>query len=250
VKPGDPRGATPALYYVQTVALEPCPADATGMVFNYYAQGARPAQTMDFDLGTIGGNGTGVMDAPNGRNIYVLTQGGFGKVTVQSNTVHGTLMVEGDASSTCTGPNRDMALKNNGTLTTKQTNSTAGQPVYGYPLALLIYDPTQAAPTANPLAPQNTCADMGSSNTLINGMVYSGGHVEFNPISLNGTIVAFETQTQGGNNAVLTYNSTYGNAAPPPGFSGGSGSGVVIIRKSFITCASYSADTGGPTVCN
>jgi hypothetical protein len=122
--------------------------------------------------------------------------------------------------------------------------------VYGYPLALLIYDPTQAAPTANPLAPQNTCADMGSSNTLVNGMVYSGGHVVFNPISLNGTVVAFEIQTQGGNNALLTYNSTYGLAAPPPGFTGASAGGVVIIRKSFITCTSYNADSGGPTACN
>jgi Tfp pilus assembly protein PilX len=255
VRLGDPRAVTFPLLY----AVAPCPADATGMVFNYYANGAalpvpRPDQMMDLDLGTVGGNGAGVMDAPNGRNIYVLTgfprAGTLGTVEVQSATIYGTLMVEGNHDPACSGPNRDMKLKNNGTLTTKQTNSTNGQPVYGYPLALLIYDPTQAAPTANPLAPQDTCADMGSSNTLVNGMVYSGGHVEFNPISLNGTIVAFEIQTQGGNNALLTYNSTYGLSVPPPGFTGASAGGVVIIRKSFITCTSYNADSGGPTACN
>ena len=117
-------------------------------------------------------------------------------------------------------------------------------------MTLLIYDPQLLAPTAaNPYAPQPTCADMGSSNTLENGIVYSGGHLEFNPIIMDGSVVAFEIQTQAGTNATYNYNPTYGNAAPPPGFPVGSGNTVVLVRKSFLVCVDYAADTGGGSPC-
>jgi Tfp pilus assembly protein PilX len=216
----------------------PCPAGATGMVF-----------FGDTSFGNVGAAG-------NGRNAYVMRTpapghtGTGGQVTIQSATFSGTLVVEGDGSANCNGPNRDMKLKNNGTMTTTQQNTTNGVAVYGYPLTLLIYDPQLPVPTAaNPYAPQNTCADMGSSNTLVNGIVYSGGHIEFNPISVNGTVLGFELQTQGGAGATYNYNPTYGDAAPPPGFPIGNGNTVVLVRKSFLVCVDYAADTGGGSPC-
>ena len=38
-------------------------------------------------------------------------------------------------------------------------------------------------------------------------------------------------------------------SAPPPGFPEGSGNTVVLVRKSFIVCADYAADTGGGSPC-
>jgi hypothetical protein len=211
----------------------PCPAGATGMVFN--AVGATTHQ--DWSFNNVGSS------ASDGRNAYVM-QGSVntGAVTIQSATsatFYGTLVVEGDGNPGCNGPNLDMSLMNNGRMTTA-TN------VYGYPLALLIYDPQQAPPTANPHFPQNTCADMGSSNTFFDGIVYSGGEVQFNPITANGGVVAFSIQTQGSAN--YTYDPDYGNAAPPPGFGGaGGGNVVVLIRKSFVVCGNY--DTGSTLQC-
>jgi hypothetical protein len=243
VKSGDSRATTDPTNY-KDVSLQPggvC-GTATGMVF-----------TGDKSFGTVGSSAT------DGRNAYVLRgPGNTGQVTIQSATFYGSLVVEGDGSASCTGSNRDMKLKNNGTMTTATTNSTnltngttgSARTVYGYPLTLLIYDPQLPAPTAaNPYAPQNTCADMGSSNTLVNGLVYSGGHVEFNPISVNGGVVAYEIQTQGGAGATYSYNPTYGQATPPPGFPVGSGNTVVLVRKSFLVCVDYAADTAGGSAC-
>ncbi len=236
---------------------------AVGMVFNFAgATGGRrnPAFT---NVGTCP-TPPCPPNAGGGRNIYVLggtTGGGDGVASIQSATVRGTLVVEGNGSTSsnwCTGPNRDVALLNKGTLTTEERHlqltalpDYGAHRVYGYPLALVVYDPTLPYPTVSPTyAPQPTCADMGSSNTLVNGMVYSGGHVQFNPISVNGSVVGFELQTQGGANAVMNYNLTYGNAAPPPGFPAGSGNQVIVIRKSFIVCATYNDESGGATACN
>ena len=72
--------------------------------------------------------------------------------------------------------------------------------------------------------------------------------MEFNPISVDGGVVAFEIQTQGGASR-YGYNPTYGNAAPPPGFPVGSGNTVVLVRKSFLVCVDYAADTGGGSPC-
>jgi hypothetical protein len=120
---------------------------------------------------------------------------------------------------------------------------------YGFPLAALIYNPDLPPPTVTPTyAPQGTYADMGSSNTEIHGMVYSGGHVEFNPLSFDGTVVAFEIQTQG--SASYVYNPWYGNNTPPPGFPIGGSGQVVIIRKSFVVCVNYNNDSGAATGCN
>jgi hypothetical protein len=120
---------------------------------------------------------------------------------------------------------------------------------YGYPMTAIIYNPEAPVPTVAPTyAPQNHYADFGSANTEIHGMIYSGGHVQFNPLQVDGTIVAFEIQTQGSANYV--YSPWYGSHTPPPGFPFGSGNEVVIIRKSFVVCANWKDDTSGPSACN
>jgi hypothetical protein len=175
--------------------------------------------------------------------MYVMRPGTF---TIQSRDLHGIVVVEGDGSAGCAG-SRDVWHKNGSRIWTA-TN------LYGYPLAYLVFDPVEAIadapePTANPLNPQETCADMGSaSGTEIHGIVYSGGNVEFNPIIIDGGVVAFQIQTQS-TSASYGYNGTYGNAAPPPGFPVSSGNTVVLVRKSFLVCVDYAADTGGGSPC-
>jgi len=126
--------------------------------------------------------------------------------------------------------------------------------VYGYPLAYLVFDPVEAVadapePTANPLDPQETCAHVGGApGTAVHGVVYSGGNVEFNEVVLDGGVVAFQIQTEGGS-ASFGYNPTYGQAAPPPGFLAGVGSTVVLVRKSLTVCVNYAADSGGGSSC-
>jgi hypothetical protein len=179
----------------------------------------------------------------NGILVYVMRPGDF---TIQSRDLHGTVVVEGNGSAGCAG-GQDVSHKNGSRIWTESN-------VYGYPLAYLVFDPVEALidapePTANPLNPQETCADKGGvSGTEIHGIVYSGGNVEFNTILVDGGVVAFQIQTQGGASN-YTYNPSYGNAAPPPGFPDGAGNTVVLVRKSFIVCVNYAADTGGGSPC-
>jgi hypothetical protein len=181
--------------------------------------------------------------AGNGILVYVMRSFTF---VIQSRDLHGTVVVEGDGLSGC-GGNRDVWHRNGSRVWTA-TN------VYGYPLSYLIFDPVDAVnlapqPTANPLNPQGTCADLGSAGgTEIHGLVYSGGHVQFNPMFVDGGVVAFEIQTQS-TASVYAYNPTYGNATPPPGFPEESANTVILVRKSFIVCSNYAADTGGGTAC-
>jgi hypothetical protein len=181
--------------------------------------------------------------AANGIIVYVMRPGDF---TIQSNDLHGIVVVEGNGSSGC-GGSRDIWHKNGSRIWTESN-------VYGYPLAYLLFDPVDALslapqPTANPLNPQGVCADVGGvSGTEIHGIVYSGGHVEFNPVVVDGGVVAFEIQTQSTSSS-YSYNGTYGNAAPPAGFPEATGNTVVLVRKSFIVCADYAADTTGGTAC-
>ncbi len=180
----------------------------------------------------------------NGILAYVMRPGDF---TIQGRDLHGAVVIEGNGNAGCSGGNRDLQHRNGARIWTA-TN------VYGYPLAYLVFDPVAAVnnapqPTANPLNQQNTCADMGSaSGTEIHGIVYSGGNVEFNPIIVDGGVVGFQIQTQGSSSS-YSYNPTYGNATPPPGFPEGSGNTVVLVRKSFIVCVNYAADTGGGSPC-
>jgi hypothetical protein len=54
-------------------------------------------------------------------------------------------------------------------------------------------------------------------------------------------VVAYDAETQG--SATYEYNSTFGGAAPPPGFSPTAGVSIAILRKSFVTCTNYSVNS-------
>jgi hypothetical protein len=176
--------------------------------------------------------------------VYVMRPGNF---RIQSRDLRGIVVVEGLGDSPACPSSKDVWHHNGSKIWTDST-------LYGYPLAYLVFDPVMARdnapqPTANPLNPQPTCMDMGSaSGTEIHGIVYSGGNLEFNPVVVDGGVVAFQIQTQSGT-ASYSYNLTYGDASPPPGFPEGSGNTVVLVRKSFIVCVNYAADTGGGSPC-
>jgi Tfp pilus assembly protein PilX len=164
----------------------------------------------------------------------------FGTLVVEGNVTGGVVFQVGNGAATelWSGPN-----------TTPAGAGWGPGRTYGYPLVAVIYNPTLPPPTISPTyAPQPHYADFGSANTQIHGIIYSGGHVQFNPLSFDGTVVAFEIQTQG--SATYDYNTTYGNNTPPSGFPIGGGNQIAIIRKSFVVCADYNDDTTGPTTCN
>ncbi|MGH2651173.1 MAG: hypothetical protein ACRDHK_08195, partial [Actinomycetota bacterium] len=200
-------------------------------------------------------NGSDIGNGATRYTVYALN----GPITLLQKNFYGTLVAEGDGSTgNCTGANQDVQVKSNALVWTGPGGASQPLPAggvwganqYGYPLAILIYDPELADPTITPTyAPQDTCADLGAAgdNSIIRGIVYSGGHVQFNPLSVDGGIVAFEIQTQG--SAGYSYNLEYGNASPPAGFPVGSGNLVVVIRKSFIVCSTYSDETAAATVC-
>jgi hypothetical protein len=278
-------------FYVPTIggvcpAFGPTGNPVTGMVFNNYANTTvvpnRPLrQTPNIVVDGVGGNkrigctvtGTGACPSANtvGRTLYVMrasaTSTASGRMEVRSTgggdmVVHGTLVVEGGnhppSAEDCPGSNSDFAPRSNTQIRTALQPATPspnpnGGKVYGYPLVLLMYDPQQPEPTST--TRQQLCADLGAGggNTQIDGIVYSSGKVEFNPLTLNGTVVAYDVETQG--SATYTYNETYGNAAPPPGFDPTAGASIAILRNSFISCTNYSVNTSAsefpaPSNCN
>ncbi|HEV8310590.1 MAG TPA: pilus assembly PilX N-terminal domain-containing protein [Methylomirabilota bacterium] len=311
VMANDPRPALLPAWY-ETVGVNGCSINATGMVFNWYGTAGRAAgggvneksPTFDGQYGTcaVAVSGatrdcapTGVVDNTNGRNYYILNRlndgSDQGRASIQKTGgtpappapnagqdftfVYGTMVVEGDGGTVpasldnCPSSNNDLELGNKGVMTAALRNTTeqgrlnpfgvltAVQKevyVYGYPTVIVIFDPREIfaappRPTVSPYNPQFVCANMASSNSFVNGMVYSGGHVQFNPILINGTLVAFEIQTQGSTGSGVGYNNRFGNATPPPGFPFGAGNQVVIIRKSFIVCSNYQDQSGGRTAC-
>src|SRR5262249_12257761 len=84
---------------------------------------------------------------------------------------------------------------------------------YGYPLVAVVYNPGLAPPTIQPTyAPQPLIADFGRGTAQIHGTIYSGGHVRLGPLSLDGSVVAFAIQSQGG--ASYTFNAAHADAMP------------------------------------
>jgi hypothetical protein len=220
-------------------------ADEQGMVYrgeNNIPSGGG-SSTVTFNGGNIGSPSRQV-------TVYVLNgDADFGN----NKQFYGTFVVEGNEN---TNPSDKDATIGNGANPALWAGPNSSPPgvgwtftnQYGFPIALLMHNPDLAPPTVSPYAPQAIYADLGSSNTEIHGMVFSSGHVAFNPLSFDGTVVAYEIQTQG--SASYTYNSWYGNNVPPPGFPIGGGSQVSIIRKSFVVCVNYSDDSAGATGCN
>lgn len=229
---------------------DPCPD--WGMVFPGTV--GNPLHGADIKIGSVGGavfrcagdhlggNHPGCPGVANvGVIVYVM-----GKVELANNgEVNGTLVVHGNGNPGTTGKNIDINITGRGGLWAIPTPTGCPTPAScGYPLALLIYDPSQAA------LPQNTYADISNANSEIHGIVYSAGEVAFNPITVDGGVVAYKSYLSNAASSI-TYNPTYGNAAPPPGFSTvGGGSFPAVARYSWIHCRDYSDETSGPTACN
>ena len=239
----------------------------------YVAPTLSGGTTGDVTSGCVAAGGTGMVflgdtnfknnygSATNAFLTYVATTGGVGtkvEVRTQDVEIFGTMVVEGDWETVnktfvCAGWPLGSPVPANGCpgSTAGSTTYQADSSKYGYPLAGLVYDPKLPYPTVSPNAPQDIFVDFGSNNVNINGSVYTGGHLSFNPINVNGSSVGFEIQLQSTTSSYV-YQSTYGGASPPPGFMSSSGP-VAIVRKSFIVCSTYSESTtseaAGPTQC-
>ncbi len=183
--------------------------------------------------------------AKNGAGSPTLTLG------PQDTYVTGTVIAEGNVSSKnkthlCTGGPQPTPLPANSCPTPQTGYSTTKG--YGYPLAMLSYDPKLPYPTVTPQAPQPITTDFGSNNTDINGSVYSGGSLSFNPINVNGTSMAFNIDLQSSTSS-YSYVPQYGTDAPPAGFPPGASNPVVMTPKTFMACHNYNDDSGGASAC-
>jgi hypothetical protein len=155
----------------------------------------------------------------------------------------GTLVAEGAIESKnkaeiCTGGPQATAPANNCSVAVTATGSAVA---YGYPLAILAYDPKLPYPTVSPQAPQEFEVDFGSNNTKINGSVYVAGELTFNPINVNGSSIAYDIDLQSSTSS-YRYMDAYGVASPPPGFMSSAGIATMIL-KSFIVCTTFGSET-------
>jgi hypothetical protein len=185
--------------------------------------------------------------------VYVM-----GKVTVKNNVgVHGTLILHGNGVAGG-GSNTDFGLTGTNRLKTHPcvAGSPSPTPGCGYPLAILAYNPNEPAPTT--ATGQTIQLDLSNSTSLVSGLIYTGGTADFSPLTLDGGLIGWDVNIT--NTATrITYNSTYGNAAPPPAFTAppsGSGGGLAMFPASWVHCTNYvnsttvTSDYGGPTPCN
>jgi hypothetical protein len=81
----------------------------------------------------------------------------------------------------------------------------------GYPFAMIIHHPGIGAGGDPPPPQQNTVAQLSSTGVEISGIIFSTGNVEFNPIQVDGGVVAYGVDIQG--NTQFVYNNAYGAAA-------------------------------------
>jgi Tfp pilus assembly protein PilX len=265
--------------YFDCALRTPCPASVCGSVRKGCIRdatdpdsGGTAAAASYFRLGTDGsscGSNTGMVflgsqdfttdigSTTTAYTIYVMHDApspGTGDVPTATDhapghTFYGTLVVEGNVSYLtksviCTG---GPAPSNPPASFTSNCGSATGS-AYGYPLALLSYDPKLAYPTVSPQAPQPITTNFGTPNAVINGQVYSGGSVSFNPINVNGATVGFNIDLQA-SSSTYQYVPDYGIASPPPSFPPGASDPVVLTPKTFIVCNGYHDDSSGATSC-
>ena len=159
--------------------------------YTYYYNNAPPAQR-------ITGNKT--FSAGTYSGIWYIT----GNVTIQDSvTINGTIVTEDKISST---------NKENVTI-----------------------NPTSPNPA---LIANNDITFKGSENIIINGLIYAGadGSGDFNlkdtkTVNINGTIVAgSDVDLRDSEDVTITYSSSI-VTNPPPGFSGGGGSGATVAPQ-------------------
>jgi hypothetical protein len=214
----------------------------------------------DVDLGTSGASEAGCMGTQNDSSsrpcydaasadssvaVYVM-----GKVAITNNVeVNGTVIVHGNGVGG-SGSNKDFGLTGTNRVTTRPCTigSPAPSPGCGYPLAILAYNPNEAAPTT--AVGQTIQLDLSNSTSLVSGLIYSGGTADFSPLTVDGGLIAWDVNIT--NTASrITYNPTYGNAAPPPAFSmPPDGAGVRMFPPTWVHCTYYANETTVPTPCS
>jgi hypothetical protein len=261
-------GADPCSSTTGTLAWDPLnstcsttPQKCHGMVFFGPGTSASAlAAGADVDFGTTGGTEAGCMGTQNDSASRPCYNGAFadssvvvyvmGRVTITNNVeVNGTVVLHGNGLSGG-GSSRDFGLTGTNRVTTRPctASSPAPAPGCGYPLAILAYNPNEAAPTT--AAGQTIFLDLSNSTSLISGLVYSGGTADFNPLTVDGGLIAWDVNIT--NTASrITYNPTYGNAAPPPAFTTPTdGVGVLMFPATWVHCTYYANETTGPTPCS
>jgi len=207
---------------------------ATGADITIGTSGASDAECM--------GTYTGDANCPGSNSsvvVYVM-----GKVTIANNVgVNGTVVLHGNGVG---GPAQtDFGLTGTNQVTTRQC--TGGLNTCGYPLAILAYNPNEAAPTT--AVGQTIQLDLSNSTSLVHGLIYTGGTADFSPLTVDGGLIGWDVNVT--NTASrITYNPTFGNAAPPPAFTMPTdGAGVQIYPATWVHCTYYSNDTSAPTPC-
>jgi hypothetical protein len=199
------------------------------------------------DAGCMGTR-SGSVDCPGSNSsvvVYVM-----GKVTITNNVeINGTIVLHGDHTG---GPsNKDFGLTGTNRVTTFPcTGVPAGTPSpgCGYPLAILAYNPNEVAPTS--AAGQTIQLDLSNSTSNVSGLVYTGGTADFNPLTVDGGLIGWDVNITNTASRV-TYNPTYGNAAPPPAFSVPTdGAGVLMFPATWVHCTYYANEWSGPTPCS
>ena len=113
-----------------------------------------------------------------------------------------------------------------------------------YPLAILAYNPNEPAPTTS--TGQTINLSLSDSTAIVRGIIFTGGTASFGPINVDGGIIGWDVNI--GNTATrITYNSTYGNASPPPGFTRRLIRRPVYLHPAWVP--NYANDHSGPTPC-
>jgi Tfp pilus assembly protein PilX len=173
--------------------------------------------------------------------LYVM-----GKVTISSGAVQGTVVLHGNG-----GTGTDFGLQGQSQVTTHGP-CVGGVNTCGYPLAILAYNPNYISPDLAPTTAlgQSIYLDLSNSSpdTVVSGLIYTGGTADFSPLTVNGGLIGWDVNITNTSTRVV-YNPTYGNAAPPPGFTVGEGGIVTMFPATWVHCADYENDWAGPSPC-
>jgi Tfp pilus assembly protein PilX len=230
----------------------PTPQKCHGMVF--FGPGdtvARLATKADVNFGTSGSTQAGCMgtylgDANCPGSISSVVVYVMGKVTITNNvSVNGTVVLHGDGAGD--GGNKDFGLTGTNHITTQPC--TGGPNTCGYPLAILAYNPNEAAPTT--AVGQTIQLDLSNATSQVHGLIYTGGTADFGPLTVDGSVIGYDVNLT--NTASrITYNEFYGDAAPPPEFTSvNNGGGVQMFPATWVHCTYYANESSGaPTPCS
>jgi hypothetical protein len=179
--------------------------------------------------------------SPDQRFTYYLLRG---TASLRDHAVYGTLVVEGDGSG-----GDDLSVQSRARLVTGPDASAGtggwGPAQYGYPLAVLLWDPgASGSPQATVAAlgrPGDTLADRAD----VRGYVHAGGQVRLAAITLTGGVLAWVIEPAA-TDASVAFDALYGGAAPP-GFS--RAGAATVVRRTVLACASYHDEAAGVTPC-